>query len=54
MDYSDILYGVDDHVATITLNRPDHLNAFTNAMVREMIDAFNRADADDDVRAPSS
>jgi enoyl-CoA hydratase/carnithine racemase len=50
MDYSDILYDVDDRVATITLNRPDKLNAFTNAMVREMIDAFNRADADDDVR----
>ena len=50
MDYSDILYDVDDHVATITLNRPDQLNAFTNTMVREMIDAFNRADNDDDVR----
>ena len=51
MDYSDILYDVDDRVATITLNRPNQLNAFTNAMVREMIDAFNRADADDEVRA---
>ncbi len=51
MDYSDILYDVDEHIATITLNRPAQLNAFTNAMVREMIDAFNRADADDDVRA---
>ncbi|MEO8267823.1 MAG: crotonase/enoyl-CoA hydratase family protein [Ilumatobacteraceae bacterium] len=51
MDYSDILYDVDGHIATITLDRPAQLNAFTNAMVREMIDAFNRADADDDVRA---
>jgi enoyl-CoA hydratase/carnithine racemase len=51
MDYSDILYDVDDHVATITLNRPDHLNAFTNTMVREMKDAFDHADADDEVRA---
>ena len=51
MDYSDILYDVDDRVATITLNRPDKLNAFTNRMVHEMIDAFHRADADDDVRA---
>ena len=51
MDYSDILYDVDGHIATITLHRPAQLNAFTNAMVREMIDAFNRADADDDVRA---
>jgi enoyl-CoA hydratase/carnithine racemase len=51
MDYTDILYDVDGSVATITLNRPDKLNAFTNAMVREMIDAFDRADADDSVRA---
>ena len=51
MDYSDILYDVDGHIATITLDRPAQLNAFTNAMVREMIDAFNRADDDDDVRA---
>jgi enoyl-CoA hydratase/carnithine racemase len=51
MDYTHILYEVSDHVATLTLNRPDHLNAFTNAMVREMKDVFNRVDADDDVRA---
>jgi enoyl-CoA hydratase/carnithine racemase len=51
MDYSDILYDVDGGIATITLNRPAQLNAFTNAMVREMKDAFDRADADDDVRA---
>ncbi|HEX3089898.1 MAG TPA: crotonase/enoyl-CoA hydratase family protein [Ilumatobacteraceae bacterium] len=50
MEYTDILYEVDGHVATITLNRPDKLNAFTNAMVREMRDAFDHADADDDVR----
>ena len=51
MEYTNILYEVSDHVATLTLNRPDQLNAFTNAMVREMKDAFDRADADDDVRA---
>lgn len=51
MDYTEILYSVDDHVATITLNRPDQLNAFTNTMMREVIDAFDRIDADDDVRA---
>ena len=51
MEYSQILYGVDDHVATITLNRPDKLNAFTTRMMREMIDAFDRIDADDEVRA---
>ena len=36
---------------TITLDRPDHLNAFTLRMMSDMIDAFDRADADDDVRA---
>ena len=51
MDYTEILYGVDDHVATITLNRPEQLNAFTTTMMREMIDAFDRIDADDEVRA---
>jgi len=51
MDYLQILYSVDDNVATITLNRPDKLNAFTVTMMREMIDAFGRIDADDDVRA---
>ena len=51
MDYSQILYSVDDHVATLTLNRPDKLNAFTVTMMREMIDVFGRVDADDDVRA---
>ncbi len=50
MEYTQILYDVDEHIATITLNRPDQLNAFTNKMVREMIDAFDRIDADDDVR----
>src|SRR4051794_33238505 len=51
MDYSQILYSVEDHIATITLNRPAQLNAFTVTMMREMIDAFGQADADDDVRA---
>jgi enoyl-CoA hydratase/carnithine racemase len=51
MDYTQILYEVEDHIATITLNRPDQLNAFTTKMMREMIDAFDRVDADDDVRA---
>ncbi len=42
---------IDRDVATITLNRPEKLNAFTNRMMRELIDAFDRVDADDDVRA---
>jgi enoyl-CoA hydratase/carnithine racemase len=51
MDHSEILYEVRDGVATITLHRPERMNAFTNTMMRELIDAFDRVDADDDVRA---
>ena len=51
MPYEQIAYEVDDRVATITLNRPDRLNAFTTQMMRELVDAFDRADADDGVRA---
>jgi enoyl-CoA hydratase/carnithine racemase len=51
MEYTQITYEVADRIATITLNRPDQLNAFTGVMMREMIDAFDRVDADDDVRA---
>ena len=51
MEYTQIIYDVADRVATITLNRPDQLNAFTGVMMREMIDAFDQVDADDDVRA---
>lgn len=46
-----ILTDVRDHVLTITLNRPDKLNAFTRQMRDELIAAFDRSDADDDVRA---
>ena len=51
MEFEQILYEVDDHVLTITLNRPDRLNAFTATMGRELIEALDAADADDDVRA---
>jgi len=50
VSYQDILYDVEDGILTITLNRPDKLNAFTGVMLREIIDAMDRADADDDVR----
>lgn len=50
-DFSQILYGVDEHIATITLHRPEQLNAFTGTMMHELIAAFDLADADDDVRA---
>jgi len=49
--YSEILYDVADSIATITLNRPDKLNAFTNRMMYELIEAFDAVDADDAVRA---
>lgn len=49
--YDVIDYAVADGVATITLDRPDRLNAFTVGMQRELCDAFDRIDADDDVRA---
>ena len=48
--YSQISYGVAAGVATITLNRPDRLNAFTTTMARELLAAFDATDADDDVR----
>ena len=51
MEYSEILYDVTESIATVTLHRPDRMNAFTGTMMREMIDAFDRIDADDGVRA---
>jgi enoyl-CoA hydratase/carnithine racemase len=51
MAYETILYDVQDNVLTITLNRPDKLNSFTSVMCDELIDAFDKADADDNVRA---
>jgi enoyl-CoA hydratase/carnithine racemase len=51
VSYSEIEYSVSDRIATITLDRPERLNAFTLVMRGELIDAFDRTDADDDVRA---
>ncbi len=51
MEFEQITATVQDGVMTITLNRPDRLNAWTPTMARELIDAFDRADEDDDVRA---
>ena len=44
-------YGVEDGVATITLNRPDKLNAFNTQMMRDLIAAFDVTDGDDEVKA---
>jgi len=51
MDYTQIAYDVSDRIATITLDRPDQLNAFTGRMMNELLDALDRVDADDGVRA---
>jgi enoyl-CoA hydratase/carnithine racemase len=50
-EFQTILLDVADGVATITLNRPEKMNAFTPKMAYELIEAFDRTDADDDVRA---
>jgi enoyl-CoA hydratase/carnithine racemase len=51
VDFETIRYEVADRVLTITLNRPDRLNAWTPTMQEELIEALDRADADDEVRA---
>src|SRR4030088_904570 len=51
MPFDQITTELADHVLTITLNRPERLNAWTATMGRELIEAFDRADADDEVRA---
>src|SRR5262245_45832398 len=48
---TEVTYAVKERVATVTLNRPDKLNAFTRVMRDELIAAFTRADDDDGVRA---
>jgi enoyl-CoA hydratase/carnithine racemase len=51
MSFSQIRYEVEDAVCTVTLNRPDRLNAVTSTMLGELREAWDRADADDAVRA---
>jgi enoyl-CoA hydratase/carnithine racemase len=48
--FETLLYSVEDGIATVTLNRPDKLNAFNTQMMRDMIDVFDLTDADDAVR----
>jgi enoyl-CoA hydratase/carnithine racemase len=50
-EFTQIRYAVADGIATLTLDRPEKMNAFTNVMQRELIAAFDLADADDAVRA---
>lgn len=51
MEYEQITANVEDRILTLTLNRPERLNAFTGKMCAELLDAFDQADADDSVRA---
>ena len=50
-DYSTLDYTTEDGILTLTLDRPDQLNAFTVTMADELVDAFDRASGDDDVTA---
>jgi enoyl-CoA hydratase/carnithine racemase len=49
--FEQIAISLEDHILTITLDRPERLNAWTDTMCRELIEAFDRADAHDEVRA---
>jgi enoyl-CoA hydratase/carnithine racemase len=51
VSYSTIRYEVSDNIATITLHRPERMNAFTLEMMRDLVAAFDVVDADDAVRA---
>jgi enoyl-CoA hydratase/carnithine racemase len=51
MTYNTLLFDVAENILTLSLNRPDQLNAFTEEMAEELIQAFNRASDDDEIRA---
>ncbi|MDP7239609.1 MAG: enoyl-CoA hydratase-related protein, partial [Dehalococcoidia bacterium] len=50
MEYQTIISEKKDYITTITLNRPDSLNALNDQIVNEMSDAFASADSDEDTR----
>ena len=50
MTFENLIYEVDEPIATITLNRPKALNALTQPMWRELEQALKKAEADDSVR----
>ena len=50
MAYQDIIYSVEEHIATVTLNRPETLNSFTTSMLDEWVDAIEAAKRDPKVR----
>ncbi|KAF5077731.1 Trans-2-decenoyl-[acyl-carrier-protein] isomerase [anaerobic digester metagenome] len=49
--FTDILFGVENHIATITLNRPEVMNAFSKIMYDDVIYALRKSNDDPDVRA---
>jgi enoyl-CoA hydratase/carnithine racemase len=51
MQYTTLKYEIEQHILTLTLNRPEVLNAFSVTMAEELVQAFNAASADDEVRA---
>jgi enoyl-CoA hydratase/carnithine racemase len=51
IEFEQIRFDVSDRIATVTLCRPQALNAFTPQMGAELLEAFDRTDADDDIRA---
>ena len=51
MAYNEIVYDIEDRVATITLNRPERMNSFSDTLLREWTDAIRSATRDDEVRA---
>ena len=54
MGFETILTNTDDGVTTITLNRPERMNAWNETMASEMSAALETAEADDAVRGPRS
>ena len=50
MDYETLLTDLDAGIFTLTLNRPDRLNAFTPTMLEELLDAFDEIDRNDEIR----
>jgi enoyl-CoA hydratase/carnithine racemase len=51
MSYQTLGFEVDDRIATVTLNRPERMNAWNDTMAAEMRDALRRCDEDDEIRA---
>ena len=49
--YTEIIYEVSNNIATVTMHRPDKMNAFTGVMMNELLQVFDEIDLDDNVRA---